>query len=240
MKPNVELVVLEAQEFNVIMNSDTSNVTLVSVTHPTINEHNSPESLMAYCARVSSPNQNNPEYAGLLSYCIKNGHWSVFEMVDMTLEIKTSRAIAAQILRHRSFSFQEFSQRYASVNTSDFVKTEARRQDKQNRQNSINDMPDDTRDWFNKAQDDINQLSTQLYQEALDRGVAKECARFLLPLSTPTRLYMKGSIRSWIHYIELRTDASTQKEHRDIAFAAKQIFCSQFPVAAQALAWNNG
>lgn len=194
------------------------------------------EELMAYCARVSSPdNQDNPEYEKLLKYCIKHGHWSVFEMADMTVEIETSRAIAQQILRHRSFNFQEFSQRYSKA--TDFEIYEARRQDTKNRQNSIDDMDEDDKAFFMDAQDNITTVANSLYEEALKRGIAKEQARFLLPLSTKTKLYMKGSVRSWIHYINLRGANGTQKEHRDIALAIKEIFKIQFPTIAKALEW---
>jgi thymidylate synthase (FAD) len=172
------------------------------------------EATIAYCARVSSSNQENPEYAKLLSYCIKHSHWSVFEMAGMCLQIETSRAIAQQILRHRSFHFQEFSQRYAEATENNFY--EARRQDIKNRQNSISDMS----------------------KEALKKGIAKEQARMLLPLSTKTKMYMHGTVRDWIHYIQVRTDPSTQKEHREIAEKAKEIFVLQFPTISMALNWN--
>lgn len=194
------------------------------------------EGIMAYTARVSSPQQDNPSYAGLLRYCATHGHWSVFEMVDMTLEVTTSRAIAQQILRHRSFSFQEFSQRYAKASMG-FETYEARRQDTKNRQNSIDDMSRDDRAWFHQAQLQAQELGEELYGQALTLGIAKEQARFLLPASTTTKLYVKGSVRSWIHYLNVRTDPSTQKEHRDIALAAKGVFLSLFPITSEALAW---
>lgn len=194
------------------------------------------ESVIAYCARVSSPHQDNPEYAKLLSYCIKHGHWSVFEMGSMCLEIETSRAIAQQIIRHRSFQFQEHSQRYAEA--TDVNVYEARRQDVKNRQNSINDMDDDDRIWFKNTQEDIWKLSKSAYEQALKRGIAKEQARMLLPLNTRTRMYMHGTIRSWIHYINVRSDPSTQKEHRDIAEQAKAIFAEKLPIVAKALEWS--
>lgn len=215
------------------------NVRLISVTNPLIeidNERLDPEGLIAYCARVSSPQQDKPDYRNLLQYCIRNRHWSIFEMVDMTVEIVTSRAISPQILRHKSFCFQEFSQRYSKVQA--FETYEPRRQDKQNRQNSIDDLDDPTVGWFLKAQRDICALSVEKYNEALDKGIAKECARMLLPLSTQTKLYMKGSVRSWIHYLEVRLDPGTQKEHREIAEAVRTIFMEQFPVTASALGWN--
>jgi thymidylate synthase (FAD) len=205
----------------------------VSLVHVTPNA----ESTIAYCARVSSPHQDSPEYAKLLAYCIKHGHWSVFEMAGMCLEIETSRAIAQQVLRHRSFHFQEFSQRYAEV--VDVNIYEARRQDLKNRQNSINDMSDDDRIWFQNIQQDMKDSAIIAYKEALKRGIAKEQARMLLPLSTKTRMYMHGTVRDWIHYIQVRSDPSTQKEHRDIAEQAKVIFCNELPIIAKALGWIN-
>lgn len=194
------------------------------------------EETIAYCARVSNPdNQENPEYAKLLRHCIKNGHWSIFEQANMVLEITTSRGIAPQILRHRSFSFQEFSQRYAA--STSVMKYEARRQDLKNRQNSVDDFDEATRVWFANAQEEVWRLAYARYQEALDKGIAKECARFLLPLNTQTRLYMNGTIRSWIHYIELRSGHGTQLEHMAIAVAAKKIFCEQMPLIGVALGW---
>jgi len=185
------------------------------------------ERIIAYCARVSSPRQGNPKIEKLLSYCIKHGHWSIFEMADMTVEIKTSRAIAAQILRHKSFSFQEFSQRYAEVQS--FELYEARRQDINNRQNSIDDLDSKTKQWFTQMQKELHQLTSTLYTTALSKGIAKEQARFLLPLSTQTKLYMKGSIRSWIHYLQIRRSPETQKEHRDIADSVWEIFKRELP-----------
>lgn len=214
-------------------------VRLISVTNPLIeidNRQLTPEGLIAYCARVSSPHQETPDYEKLLSYCIQKKHWSVFEMVDMTVEITTSRAISPQILRHRSFCFQEFSQRYAKVQAVE--KYQPRRQDVKNRQNSLDDLDDATVAWFDEAQDSIARLGMEKYEEALERGIAKECARVLLPLGTQTRLYMKGSVRSWIHYLEVRTDPATQKEHRDIAEAVQAIFREQFPVTSAALGWK--
>lgn len=192
---------------------------------------------MGYCARVSSPqNQDNPDVSKLLAYCIKNNHWSVFEMGNLCVEIETSRAISAQILRHRSFSFQEFSQRYAI--TDSFEIYEARRQDTKNRQNSIDDMDDATKEWFQIAQKDIQNYTSGYYEIALKMGIAKEQARFLLPMGTTTRLYMNGSIRSWIHYLQLRTANGTQKEHRDIALAVQKIFIEELPITSQALGWE--
>lgn len=193
------------------------------------------ERLMAYCARVSSSNQDNPDLA-LLKYCITHGHWSVFEMASMCVEITTSRGIAPQILRHRSFSFQEFSQRYAKP--SDFVLYDARRQDSKNRQNSIDDLSEETKDWFIAAQKNAWDTSATLYARAIEKGIAKECARFLLPMSTETKLYMHGTVRSWIHYLQLRTTPGTQKEHRDIALQIQWLFSQEFPVTAEALGWT--
>ena len=196
-----------------------------------------PEDLIAYVARVSNPdNQNNTETAPkLIKYLIKHQHWSPFELVSMTVSIETSRAIAAQILRHRSFSFQEFSQRYAKAIGTEVYR--ARRQDDKNRQNSIDDLSQQDIDWFYEAQDQVRQLAFAKYEEALARGIAKEQARFLLPGATSTNLYMSGTVRSWIHYINLRTEAGTQKEHRDIAEAIKAIFVYEFPNISEALGW---
>ena len=197
------------------------------------------EKTMAYVARVSNPgNQENEKYSGLLKYCIKHNHWSVFEQSHMTLEIETTRGIAAQILRHRSFTFQEFSQRYADSSLlGDIPVPDLRRQDTKNRQNSIDDFSEDMKqDLWLKINDHF-QASTELYKELLDKGVAKECARFVLPLATPTRIYMTGSCRSWIHYIDLRSAHGTQKEHMDIALECKKVFTQQFPSVAEALEW---
>nr|AIA15744.1 Thymidylate synthase complementing protein [uncultured bacterium] len=194
------------------------------------------EETMAYCARVSNPdNQDNPQVAGLLKYCIKHGHWSVFEQANMVLEINTCRAIAPQILRHRSFSFQEFSQRYARA--THFVAHQARRQDQKNRQNSIDDLDSATQAWFLSAQSEIWELAHARYSEALERGIAKESARALLPLSTATRLYMNGTVRSWIHYIQLRSGVETQLEHRRIALRCRDIFKENLKEVAAALGW---
>jgi len=195
------------------------------------------EETMAYCARVSNPiHQDNPEIARLIGYCIRHGHWSIFEQANMVLEINTSRAISPQILRHRSFAFQEFSQRYAEVDG--FVEYGARRQDHKNRQNSLDDMENKTQVWFSQAQQDIWDFTFTKYKEALELGIAKECARTLLPLGTSTRLYMNGTIRSWIHYIQLRTEAGTQYEHRVIAEKCRGIFIEQLPLIAKALGWT--
>lgn len=193
------------------------------------------EDLIVYCARVSSPqNQHAVETAPrLLRYLVQHKHWSPFEMASMCVEIETSRAISPQILRHRSFTFQEFSQRYAQA--SEFETYEARRQDDKNRQNSLDDLPIEVRDWFRDAQADTHQTQLLKYERALELGIAKECARVLLPLGTRTRLYMSGTARSWIHYFEARTDPATQLEHREIANAAKAIFEKQFPFTSEAL-----
>jgi len=200
------------------------------------------EKTMGYVARVSNPNnQENPKVAGLLSYCIKHQHWSVFEQAHMTLEIETTRGLAAQILRHRSFTYQEFSQRYAdsSLLAEQIPMFELRRQDTKNRQNSIDDIDEFTKQQFEIEIQKHFTSAMDLYKTMLDRGIAKECARFVLPLATPTRLYMTGSVRSWIHYIDLRSAHGTQKEHMDIANACKQIFVEQFPIVAEALEWTN-
>ncbi len=197
------------------------------------------EKTMAYVARVSNPNnQENEDFSGLIKYCIKNEHWSVFEQAYMTLQIETSRGIAAQILRHRSFTFQEFSQRYAdSSQLGEIPVPELRRQDLKNRQNSTRDLESDISEEFrNQINQHFNQ-SLDLYKSMLKAGIAKECARFVLPLATPTKIYMSGSCRSWIHYINLRTGHGTQREHMDIANDCKNIFCSQFPTVANSLGW---
>ena len=210
------------------------NVKLVSVT-PDAEKH------MGYVARVSNPkNQDNPNVAGLLSYCIKHGHWSVFEQAFMTVEIETTRGLAAQILRHRSFTFQEFSQRYADVN---WLKMgipipELRSQDDKNRQNSIDDIPEEQQKRLKNQIGRHFYEALDLYNELIREGVAKECARFVLPLASPTRIYMTGSVRSWVHYVDLRTGHGTQKEHMDIANACKEILIREFPVCAKALEWT--
>jgi thymidylate synthase (FAD) len=207
------------------------NVKLVSVTPDA-------EKLMAYCARVSNPNnQNNENYAKLLKYCIDHQHWSIFEMAFLTLEINTTRGLAAQILRHRSFTFQEFSQRYADTTllAEEIPLFELRRQDNKNRQNSIDDMGDEIRaKWNTKIREHFGKAKA-LYDGMIADGVAKECARFILPLATPTRLYVSGNVRSWITYIALREKNGTQKEHMDIAKECKQIFTEQFPSISEAL-----
>ena len=211
-------------------------VNLVSITHPRINNIDTPEDLIAYCARVSNPsNQLNTSTAPkLLGYLIKHKHWSPFEMVDMCVEIKTSRAIAAQILRHRSFSFQEFSQRYSNITS--FESIEWRLQGKTNRQ--VGETSHKLDKEHQGAIDDYIKTAGLIYNSLIDKGVAKECARMVLPLCTETTMYMKGSIRSWIHYIDLRSKEDTQKEHRDIALKCKDIFVNNFPNTSKALEWE--
>ena len=208
------------------------NVQLVSITPDA-------EKTMAYIARVSNPsNQDNEKYAGLLRYCIKHNHWSVFEQSSMTLEIETTRAIAAQILRHRSFTFQEFSQRYAaSTALGNIELPELRKQDLKNRQNSTDDLDSEVVETLNKQMITLFSSAKSLYEQMLEQGVAKECARMVLPLATPTRIYMTGSCRSWVHYINLRSAHGTQKEHMDIANACREVFIKQFPAVSEALEW---
>jgi len=211
-----------------------SNVRLISVTPEA-------EKTMGYVARVSNPNnQENPKVAGLLKYCVKHQHWSVFEQAFMTLEIETTRGLAAQILRHRSFTYQEFSQRYAdsSMLADEIPLPDLRRQDTKNRQNSIDDIDPFTRQEFQIKMQKHFEAGMKLYKDMLDANIAKECARFVLPLAVPTKLYMSGSCRSWIHYISLRSANGTQKEHMDIANACKDIFVEQFPTVSEALEWT--
>ena len=199
------------------------------------------EKTMGYVARVSNPkNQENPKVSGLLKYCIKHNHWSVFEQAHMTLEINTTRGIAAQILRHRSFTYQEFSQRYADTNllSDEIPVPDLRSQDLKNRQNSVDDISPETKSVLPGQIARHFTESLDLYNELLRQGIAKECARFVLPLAVPTRIFMTGSVRSWIHYIDLRSANGTQKEHMDIAEACRAIFCEQFPIVAEALEWN--
>ena len=205
-------------------------VKLITVT-PDAEKH------IAYCARVSNPNnQTNESIAGLLKYCIKHQHWSIFEQAFMTLEIETTRGLAAQILRHRSFTYQEFSQRYAeSTALGNVSLPELRRQDDKNRQNSIDDLDPKVVDKLNRQMRTLFTSAYSLYEQMLEEGVAKECARFVLPLATPTRLYMSGTVRSWLHYIELRSGHGTQKEHKEIANECKSIFSEQFPTIASAM-----
>ena len=209
---------------------------LVSVSHPVVPGVNTAEDLIAYCARVSNPKNQIQSSKKLLKYCIDHKHWSIFEQANMVIEIKTTRAIAAQILRHRTFTFQEFSQRYAEV-TERPASQEARLQDHKNRQNSIVTDDEELKNWWEVEQAKLYDASMELYNEAIARGIAKESARFILPLSSPTTLYMNGTIRSWIHYISLRECNGTQKEHQDIALACKEIFKQNFPVIADALEW---
>ena len=209
------------------------SVKLVSAT-PDAEQH------MAYVARVSNPsNQDNDKFAGLLKYCIKHGHWSVFEQAFMTVEINTTRGLAAQILRHRSFTFQEFSQRYADTNLLDSVipVPDLRSQDLKNRQNSNDDIPQEKKEEYQALIARHFSEAMDLYNALLQEGVAKECARFVLPLATPTRIYMTGSVRSWVHYIDLRSAHGTQKEHMDVVAEIRKIFAQQFPTVAEALDW---
>jgi len=209
------------------------NVELISITPDA-------EKTIAYCARVSNPKgQDRDEYAKLLKYCIDHGHWSIFEMANMVLEINTTRGIAAQILRHRSFSFQEFSQRYADANLlENIIPPDLRSQDEKNRQNSIDDVDMETKIRYNRQVRELFSKSQALYDDMIENGVAKECARFVLPLATPTKMYMNGTIRSWVHYINLRSGHGTQKEHMDIANKCKDIFIQQLPVVSEALGWK--
>ena len=196
---------------------------------------------MGYVARVSNPNnQDNPNVSGLLKYCIKHQHWSVFEQAHMTVEIETTRGLAAQILRHRSFTFQEFSQRYAdsSLLGDSIPLPKLRRQDDKNRQNSIDDIDPLTQQDFEIKMQRHFVDGMHLYKEMLEAGIAKECARFVLPLATPTRIYMTGSCRSWIHYIDLRSGHGTQQEHKEIAEACREVFVEQFPIVSEALEWK--
>ena len=213
--------------------SENMKVKLVTVTPDA-------EKQMGYIARVSNPqNQSNPAVAGLLGYCIKHGHWSVFEQAHMTVEIETTRGIAAQILRHRSFTFQEFSQRYANTNMLGKIDVpDLRSQDHKNRQNSIDDIPQEQKARLQGQIERYFSEGIDLYNELIREGVAKECARFVLPLATPTRLYMTGSVRSWIHYIDLRSAHGTQKEHMDIVKEVRDIFKKEFPICTNALNWE--
>ena len=210
------------------------NVKFVSITPDA-------EKMMAYIARVSNPaNQQNEKYSGLLKYCIKHNHWSVFEQSSMTLEIETTRGLAAQILRHRSFTYQEFSQRYADTKLLDdnIPLPQLRKQDLKNRQNSTDDLDEFLVQDFQLEMTKLFDSSMKLYNRMLESGVAKECARFVLPLATPTRLYMTGSCRSWVHYITLRSAHGTQKEHMDIAEKCREIFIEKFPNVSEALEWS--
>ena len=216
-----------------LMTTMDGQIKLVSVTPDA-------EKTIAYVARVSNPaNQENEKFAGLLKYCIQHGHWSVFEQAFMTLEINTTRGLAAQILRHRSFTYQEFSQRYQDVShiREDIPLPELRSQDLKNRQNSVDDVSPAIVNKYNARMRKHFDASIDLYKEMLHDGIAKECARFVLPLATPTRLYMTGSVRSWIHYIELRSAHGTQKELMDLVENVRKVFVQQFPVVSEALDW---
>ena len=216
------------------MTTTDTQIKLVSVTPDA-------EKTMAYVARVSNPkNQDNEKFAGLLRYCIQHGHWSVFEQAHMTVEINTTRGLAAQILRHRSFTYQEFSQRYADVSfiSEDIPLPELRSQDEKNRQNSIDDVDPAIVEKYNVEMRKHFDQGIDLYKKMLRDGRAKECARFVLPLATPTRLYMTGSVRSWIHYITLRSAHGTQKEHMDLVENVRKVFIEQFPTVSEALEWS--
>jgi thymidylate synthase (FAD) len=217
------------------------NVDLVSVTKPEIKGIKNAEALVAFCARVSNPsNQMNVETAPkLLKFLIKHKHWSPFELVYMCVEIKTSRGIAAQILRHRSFSFQEFSQRYSEA--TDYEDVELRLQGSKNRQVGEDLLSKNHPEYnnLNGLLAEALSLSEHCYRTMIDNGIAKEVARMVLPLTTQTTMYMKGSLRSWIHYIELRAQQNSQKEHRLIAEDCKKIFINNFPLIAEALEWKS-
>lgn len=193
------------------------------------------EKTMIYIARVSSDNQFNPDYVGLLKYCFDHHHWSVFEHAHATVEIETSRAIAAQILRHRSFCFQEFSQRYAIPDGIELY--DARMQAEKNRQSSVDNAPPHLKTWWESEQQRVWETALQSYEDALSFGIARECARSVLPLNTQTRLYMTGNIRSWIHYIQLRTAENVQAEHREIALAIRGTLKPELPAIAEAMGW---
>lgn len=194
---------------------------------------------MSFCARVSNPkNQKHGECYKLLKYCIDHKHWSVFESSYMTLKINTSIAISRQILRHRSFTFQEFSQRYSTVSDiGDFLEIELRRQDNKNRQNSIDDLDENLKYSYEKRIKVLLGNIKNLYNEMIDSGVAKECARLILPMVTPTSMYMTGNCRQWIHYIQLREDNGTQLEHQKVAKDIKNVFIQKFPLVSKALEW---
>ncbi len=195
------------------------------------------DDLIAYMARVSNPqHQHRLEIANLIRYCANNGHWSIFEMVNMCVEITTTRMISAQTLRHNSMRFQEFSQRYAKVQ--EYVPVKARRQDTKNRQNSIDDMPEEIIDWFYEEQERLFRETHAVYDQAIEYGIAKECARAVVQMNSKTVMYVNGTVRSWIHYLAARTHPSAQKEHRDIALAAQELFIQQFPVVGQAMGWR--
>lgn len=194
------------------------------------------EKTMAYIARVSSNNQDNPDYAKLIKYMIDHAHWSPFEHASMTVEIETSRMIAAQILRHRSFKFQEFSQRYSEPTTVHIY--DPRKQDAKNRQNSLDEFDDEFKKQYRESLKAFTDTAFQIYEAAIEANVAKESARAFLPMCVGTRMYMTGDVRSWIHYIQLRTHKDTQLEHREIAEEIKEIFIEHFPVVSEALGWK--
>ena len=196
-----------------------------------------PEQLMIFLARVSSPNQLNPDYAKLLHYCWTHGHFSVFEQVSCTIEVETDLNVAAQLLRHRSFVFQQLSRRYSSQ-APEFVTVEARGQDLKNRQNSLDNLTETQKLEFLAMQSNVMSLASKYYEKAIEMGVAKEIARYLLPTSTKTKLYVTGTLRSFLHYVNVRTDPSTQLEHRNLALAIKQQICYNFPVTASAV-WDS-
>lgn len=208
-----------------------ANATLINIT-------NDAENQMVYCARVSNPsNQANYETGGkLLKYCLEHRHWSVFEMAYATVEVETERDISAQILRHRSFCFQEFSTRYAK--TSKARVFDMRRQDNKNRQSSHDDLPEAVRWDYTKRTQKVIDDAWALYEDMIENGIARETARRILPLCTPTTFYMSGNIRSWIHYIDLRTQPGTQKEHRDVAIAIRDVLAPKLPIIAEVLEWN--
>lgn len=214
---------------------------VVAITQPLVDGINTAEEFVVWSARISNPtNRTNTETAPkFLKYLIEHHHWSPFEQVSVSVELETSRAIAAQILRHRSFTFQEFSQRYSDVDSGNltFEHPHARRQDTKNRQASHDDLPDPVRQGFEDSMNKVWSVAKQAYDEALGMGVAKECARFLLPLATTTRMVMTGSLRSWIHYLQIRTDVSTQLEHRELAQCIQSELRPHFPHTFEALGW---
>jgi len=193
-----------------------------------------PEQLMIYIARVSSPKQTNPDYAKLLRYCWRQGHFSVFEQVNITMEVETDLATSMQLLRHKSLCFQQLSRRYSSDNV-EFMYIEARKQDNKNRQNSTEDLNTEDRTWFQVQKQMLEQKAITAYNEAIQRGIAKETARYLLPTSLKTKLYVTGNLRNLIHYILVREQRGTQKEHRDLALAIKKEIKRSFPVTFSAV-----
>lgn len=211
------------------------NVRIISITTPLVHGIKTAEELIVYCARVSNPSNQLNTGTGhkLLAYCIKHGHWSVFEQASMCVEVKTSRAVAAQILRHRSMSFQELSQRYTAVDEREPI--EWRKQGETNRQ--VGDEPFELPTGLNIEVASVQSACNRLYAKLLEAGVARECARNVLPLNTQTTIYMNGTVRSWIHYFAVRCDSHTQKEHRDVALAARDEFIFEFPVISKALGY---